>query len=220
MISSPAGNDLLYDENALEQGRNFINKMWNALKLVKMWEARVDANAVAGDAQFAMDWMEQRIHSVSQSLDELFARFSLSEALKNSYSLIWDDFCSWYLEWVKPAQDAPMPKIVYDKTVAFYEQLLQLLHPFMPFATEEIYHQLKDRSVGDELSIKQHPKANPVNETILQQASFLQALITNIRDARNKNQLKNKDKIKLAIETQNKTYYHSISSILGKQVNA
>ena len=220
MISSPAGNDLLYDENALEQGRNFINKMWNALKLVKMWEARVDANAPIGDAQFAMDWMEQRIHSVSQSLDELFARFSLSEALKNSYSLIWDDFCSWYLEWVKPAQDAPMPKIVYDKTVAFYERLLQLLHPFLPFATEEIYHQLKERAVGDDLIIKQLPKTKEVNETILQQANFLQELITHIRDARNKNQLKNKDQIKLAVETQRKEYYHSINGILSKQVNA
>lgn len=220
MISSPAGNDLLYDESALEQGRNFINKMWNALKLVKMWEVRVDVNTEIGDAQFAMDWMEQRINSVSQSLNELFERFSLSEALKNIYSLIWDDFCSWYLEWVKPAQDAPVPKAVYDKTIEFYERLLQLLHPFMPFATEEIYHQLKERSADDDLIVKQLPKTNEVNETILQQAGFLQELVTNIRDARNKNQLKNKDKIKLAIETRNKEYYNSIRGILSKQVNA
>ena len=220
MISSPAGNDLLYDESALEQGRNFSNKMWNALKLVKMWEARTSETAEVGDAQFAMDWMEQRINEVLQSLNGMFDRFSLSEALKSIYSLIWDDFCSWYLEWVKPAQDAPLAKNVYDKTIEFYERLLQLLHPFMPFITEEIYHQLKGRKQGDDLMVMQFSKAIEANETVLSQGAFLKELITNIRDARNKNQLKNKDKIKLSVESNNKEYYNSIKSLLAKQVNA
>lgn len=220
MISSPAGNDLLYDESSLEQGRNFTNKMWNALKLVKMWEARVDASIPTGDSQFAVDWMDNRINEVSQSLNELFDKFSLSEALKSIYSLIWDDFCSWYLEWVKPAQETGLSKEVYDKTVNYFERLLQLLHPFMPFATEEIYHQLRPRKTGDDLIIKQLPSDTTIQTDILQQAAFLKELITNIRDARNKNQLKNKDQIKLAIETTNKNYYMSIKEIFSKQVNA
>ncbi|TXH57881.1 MAG: valine--tRNA ligase [Bacteroidia bacterium] len=220
MISSPAGNDLLYDESSLEQGRNFTNKMWNALKLVKMWEARVDASIPTGDSQFAVDWMDNRINEVSQSLNELFDKFSLSEALKSIYSLIWDDFCSWYLEWVKPAQETGLSKEVYDKTVNYFERLLQLLHPFMPFATEEIYHQLCPRKTGDDLIIKQLPSDTTIQTDILQQAAFLKELITNIRDARNKNQLKNKDQIKLAIETTNKNYYMSIKEIFSKQVNA
>jgi len=220
MISSPAGNDLLYDENTLEQGRNFCNKMWNALKLIKMWEERTDEKMDIADAQFAIDWMQQRIVSVSQSLSSLFDRFSLSEALKNIYSLIWDDFCSWYLEWIKPAQDAPLSKEVYDATVKMYEQLLQLLHPFMPFVTEEIYHQLKTRDKEDDLIIKQLSAFHTSDENILQHGAFLQQLITNIRDVRNKNQLKNKDKIKLAVETSDKDYYNNIRSILAKQVNA
>lgn len=220
MISSPAGNDLLYDESSLEQGRNFTNKMWNALKLVKMWEARVDASIPTGDSQFAVDWMDNRINEVSQSLNELFDKFSLSEALKSIYSLIWDDFCSWYLEWVKPAQETGLSKEVYDKTVNYFERLLQLLHPFMPFATEEIYHQLRPRKTDDDLIIKQLPSDTTIQTDILQQAAFLKELITNIRDARNKNQLKNKDQIKLAIETTNKNYYMSIKEIFSKQVNA
>lgn len=220
MISSPAGNDLLYDESALEQGRNFINKMWNALRLVKMWETRVAATSTTDESSFATDWMEQRIQSVSQSLDELFERFSLSEALKNIYSLVWDDFCSWYLEWVKPAPDATIAPAVYEKTVQYFEQLLQLLHPFMPFATEEIYHQLKERQPGDDLIIRQLPVATSADATILQQATFLQELISNIRDARNKNQLKNKDAVHLVVDTANEGYYQHIKDILCKQVNA
>jgi valyl-tRNA synthetase len=152
----------------------------------------------------------------------------LSEALKTTYSLIWDDFCSWYLEWVKPAYakasadkpgfEQPIDKDVYEKTVGFFEQLVQLLHPFMPFVTEEIYHQLKEQR--SDLTVKQFPVAGNANKNILATAVLLKEVVTAIRDARNKNQLKPKDTVRLYIQTENNNIYTSIESILSKQVNA
>ena len=130
LISSPAGNDLLYDEAMLEQGRNFCNKMWNALKLIKMWESRTDSSVNDDEVVFAINWMENRLAQVAGEVGELMKDFRLSEGLKTIYSLIWNDFCSWYLEWVKPGFEQPMSEQVYDRTVAIYEQLLQLLHPY------------------------------------------------------------------------------------------
>jgi valyl-tRNA synthetase len=220
MISSPAGNDLLYDEAVLEQGRNFSNKMWNALKLVKSWEGRTIDGVEESNAVFALDWMEQRLAFVSQEVAELIKDFRLSEALKTIYSLIWDDFCSWYLEWVKPGIDQSLPYHIYDRTVNIYEQLLQLLHPYMPFVTEEIYHELRHRNAGNDLIVKQLPVYEGVNKDILKHGAMLQELITAVRDTRNKNQLKPKDTIKLWIDTQHHAFYEQVQHILRRQVNA
>jgi valyl-tRNA synthetase len=220
MISSPAGNDLLFDEGQIEQGKFFINKMWNAMKLVKGWESRIDASVDDSNVAFAINWMEQRIAEVSKELDELLKDFRLSEGLKTLYSLIWNDFCSWYLEWVKPAQDQPTSKNVYDRTVAIYEQLLQLLHPYLPFVTEDIYHTLRERAHGDDLVEKQLPTAATPDAEILKQGALLKEVITAIRDTRNKNLIKPKETIKLHIDTGNKGFYEKIGSILERQVNA
>ena len=220
MISSPAGNDLLYDESSLEQGRFFANKMWNATKLIKSWEARCDDSVAAANVSFALDWMEARFGKVAQDLDELFKEFRLSEALKTIYSLIWDDFCSWYLEWVKPAQDQPIATEVYKRTIKIYEQLLQLLHPFMPFVTEEIYHSLTERAPSDDLIIRQLPVLTYPDQAILKNGTLLQELITSIRDTRNKNLLKPKDTIKLHIDTGNREFYRAAENMLARQVNA
>lgn len=220
MISSPAGNDLLYDENTLDQGRNFSNKMWNAMKLIMGWKDRVAEDVADADIHFAIDWMEQRIAEASQQLASLFKDFRLSEALKTIYSLIWDDFCSWYLEWVKPAQGAPMSNHVYERTVDLYEQLIQLLHPYMPFVTEEIYHTLRDRKEMDDLIVKQLPVYDSLNEEVLKSGAKLKQLITSIRDARNKNQLKPKDTIQVWVDTAHHSFYELVQSILRRQVNA
>ncbi|MGB2996192.1 MAG: valine--tRNA ligase [Ferruginibacter sp.] len=135
LISAPAGNDLLFDESALEQGRNFNNKMWNALKLVKMWETRKTTQPVEVKNEFATEWFAGRLNEAKTEVDNLIKQFRLSEALKTIYSLIWDDFCSWYLEWVKPAFEQPMETPVYEKTIGYFSELMQLLHPFMPFIT-------------------------------------------------------------------------------------
>ena len=218
MISSPAGNDLMWDPSGNDQGRFFINKMWNALKLVKMWEGRTTDNGQPIATNFAVDWFENRLNEVRVQLDEQFKEFRLSESLKTIYSLIWDDFCSWYLEWVKPGFEQPIDKAVYEKTVGFFEELMQLLHPFLPFITEEIYHQLKERT--DDLTVKQFGATKPVDNTIVGSAVLLKEVITAIRDARVKNQLKPKDTIRLHILTENNKTYQSIESILLKQINA
>jgi valyl-tRNA synthetase len=215
MISSPAGNDLLFDETSPEQGRLFNNKIWNAMKLVKMWEGRV---GTAESRHFAVEWFENRLNEARAEVEKLFRDFKLSEALKNIYSLIWDDFCSWYLEWVKPNIDQPIDKKVYEKTVSFFTDLMQLLHPFMPFITEEVYHLLAERK--DDLCVRQFPAIQPANSNILQQGQLLKEVITGLRDARVKNQIKPKEPIQLSIQALDKSLYASIEQILAKQVNA
>ena len=144
--------------------------------------------------------------------------FRLNEALKNIYSLIWDDFCSWFLEWIKPEYGHPIGRKIYNAAVYFFEEVLQILHPYMPFITEEIYHLLKERN--DDIIVKQFSIAAPPDEEILQLGNKLKNLITGIRDARNKNNIRQKDTIKLFIETASRESYNSIKSILSKQANA
>ena len=233
MISSPAGNDLLFDEAALEQGRNFNNKLWNALKLVKMWEGKLleidgwqlagtntsmDSTSIQSTQNFAVNWFENRLNEARTEVENLISQFRLSEALKTIYSLIWDDFCSWYLEWIKPGFEQPIEREVYNKTVFFFEQLMQLLHPFMPFITEEIYHLLKDQS--DDLCVKQFAKPLEADQVILQEGEILKQVISAIREARNKHQLKPKDAIQLHIQTASVDNYKMIENILSKQINA
>jgi valyl-tRNA synthetase len=188
MISSPAGNDLLFDEASLEQGRNFNNKLWNALKLVKMWEGKLEVRNEKLEENFAVNWFENRLNEVRQEVDKLFKDFRLSEALKTIYSLIWDDFCSWYLEWIKPDFQQSIDKNIYDKTVFFFEELLQLLHPFTPFMTEEIYHLLKEQK--EDLCVKQFKKNRNANKDIVAEGEFLKQLISEIRNLRVKFNLK------------------------------
>jgi valyl-tRNA synthetase len=243
MIASPAGNDILFDENTLEQGRNFNNKMWNAVKLLKMWQSRTtdDGPQTTSARQQTTDdgqrgfnnsgglwsvdggqwsalWFEARLNEVKLEVNEMLNQFKLSEALKVIYSLIWDDFCSWYLEWVKPGFEQPIEKAVYEKTVAFFSQLMELLHPFMPFVTEEIYHLLEDRK--DDLCTHVYEAPVQANEKILGEGALLKNIISGLRDVRNKNQIKPKETIKVHIQTAEAAIYKSIESILAKQINA
>ena len=218
MISSPAGNDLLFDDTSCEQGRNFNNKMWNALKLVKMWKPAENTGAPV--STLAVEWFENRLNEAHAEVEKLIRDFRLSEALKTIYSLIWDDFCSWYLEWIKPGFEQPIDAGVYEKTIGFYERLVQLLHPFMPFVTEEIYHLLRDRAAGDDLVIRQFAAPSAAHKGILAEGALAKEVITAIRDARNKNQIKPKDSIALHIETRHENAFQKIESILAKQVNA
>jgi len=231
MIASPAGNDLLFDEASLEQGRNFNNKLWNAMKLVKMFEAKKSGErSQESENNFAVVWFENRLNEAKAEVDALMNQFRLSEALKTIYSLIWDDFCSWYLEWIKPAYakasadkpgfDQPMDEAVYNKTIYFFEELLQLLHPYMPFITEEIYHLLKERKDDDDLCMKQFESIKTSDKTILQEGELLKKVISAIRDARNKNQIKPKESIKLYIQAEATDNYKAIENILSKQVNS
>lgn len=221
MISSPAGNDILFDESALEQGRNFNNKLWNALKLVKSWETRVAISPLTSHlspSSFATDWFNARLNQVKLEVEGLMQQFRLSEALKTIYSLIWDDFCSWYLEWAKPGFEQPVDAKVYEQTIRYFEEMMEMLHPFMPFITEEIHHLLQEQK-GD-LCVKQFEKIGNIDQSILSAGELLKQVISALRDARNKNQIKPKDPIKLHIDTADQTSYQAIEAILAKQVNA
>jgi len=174
----------------------------------------------APDAHFATQWFENRLNEVKAQLETMYQQFRLSEALKTVYSLIWDDFCSWYLEWTKPGFEQPVDAAIYQKTLAFFSDLMELLHPFMPFITEEIYHLLQERPRGDDLCVRQAKPAAQVDNTLSAQGELLKNVITAIRDARNKNQIKPKDAITLSIQTSDRKLYTGIRQILGRQVNA
>jgi valyl-tRNA synthetase len=252
MISAPAGNDLLFDETSPEQGKFFNNKMWNALKLLKMWEKKLndpgseesepsaqealvvmDVSGFAGTvdidengddhsdvskSDFAVKWFESRLSEVRTEIKGMYDDFKLSEALKTIYSLIWDDFCSWYLEWVKPSHNQKIDAGIYRQTVRFFTELMQMLHPFMPFVTEEIYHLLDNRK--DDLCVRQYPAVKSPDIKVLKAGLILKDVITGLRDARNKSRIKQKDEVKLYVITEDTELYKSFYHILAKQVNA
>jgi valyl-tRNA synthetase len=238
MISAPAGNDLLFDDLSPEQGKFFNNKIWNALKLVKLWESRLTTNSnsegltdpdVSGFASseaenqpltklFAVEWFENRLAQARLDVEKQLTEFRLSEALKTIYSLIWDDFCSWYLEWIKPGYEESMDLRVYNRTVEFFGSLMQLLHPFMPFITEEINELLAPGS--QHLSVKQFPSISNPDMSILSQGELLKEVITGLRDARNKQRLKPRDEVKLYVLSDRQAIYERIEPILLRQINA
>ena len=156
LLCSPAGSDILYDEKLCEQGRNFSNKLWNALRLLKGWEVYEGENA---DNKVAIEWLESKINKTILELNSSYKDFRLSEALMTLYKLIWDDFCSWYLELIKPDYQKPIDNYTYDKTVELFETLLKLLHPIMPFVTEEIWHLLNERAEGASICVAEYPNA-------------------------------------------------------------
>ena len=224
MISSPAGNDLLWDESSNEQGRNFCNKIWNALKLLRLWETNgfkeEQQDGSDGEKSFASSWFENRLSEATIQINQLFEDYRLSEALKTVYSLIWDDYCSWYLEWIKPNYGDKISRSEYEKAVEFAEELMHLLHPFMPFITEEVYHLLKARETGNDLIVRQSAIRQTSEKQILAKAILLKEVITSIREARAQNQMKPKDPIVLYIESKEPGGYSGITEILKKQVNA
>lgn len=218
MISSPAGNDLLFDEASLEQGRNFNNKMWNALKLINLWKEKQSDKTDLSQHEFATKWFESRLQEVRGEVDILMQQFRLSEALKKVYSLIWDDFCSWFLEWIKPALDEKMQPALLQKVEEYFSSLLQILHPFMPFITEEINSHISKNNTP--LCVMQFPENKNPESEILNSGETLKQLITAVRDVRNKQQLKPKEQIEIFIEEKDSSFYKVFSDILIKQVNA
>jgi valyl-tRNA synthetase len=224
MIAAPAGNDLLFDEAGLEQGRNFNNKLWNALKLVRIWGNRLDQPgkkmSETDPGIFALEWFDNRFSQAKTEVNRLFTEFKISEALKTIYSLFWDDFCSWYLEWVKPGFEQPMNPGLYDKTISFFEDLILWLHPFMPFVTEEIYHLLRDRKPSDDLCLIQLKPENIYNPSVLEVGEKLRLFLTVGREFRQQQQLKNSEAItRLFIPKEIFGERESLYEIIRKQLN-
>lgn len=216
LFASPAGNDLLFDDKLVEQGRNFTNKIWNALRLIKGWEVKTGAEEHLNGV---FNWMDARCAQVTQEVERLIAEFRLSEAQKVLYNFIWDDFCSWYLEWVKPAYGAPVAQDTLDRTIVFFEKMMILLHPFMPFITEEVWHALRERAEGDDIMLQSYPSAVLLNETALTQGTNVQLLMTAIRNARAKAGLSPKESAEIFIVARDCSAYELFGNIIREKAN-
>lgn len=198
LLASSAGNDLLFDESLCEQGRNFNNKIWNAFRLVKGWEVN-DTNEQPETAKIAINWFGNVLSKTIVELDNLFSKYRLSEALMMVYKLFWDEFSSWYLELVKPAYRQPIDRATYQATLAFFDSLLRLLHPFMPFITEELWQALNERKPGESITIAQQPKANRVDEKLIADFEITKQIIAGIRTIRLQKNIPNKDELTLQV---------------------
>ena len=196
MLSAPAGNDILFDEALCEQGRNFCNKVWNAFRLIKGWEVSAEV-AVPEASALAMKWFESKQNAVAAEVADLFSKYRLSEALMAVYKLFWDEFSSWYLEMIKPAYGQPISKEVYDRTIAFFDNLLHLLHPFMPFITEELWQHIADRKDGESLMVSPMAASAPADEALLQQFEAVKEVISNIRAIRLQKNIAQKETLEL-----------------------
>mgnify|MGYP001412343280 CR=1 FL=1 len=196
MLSAPAGNDILFDDALCEQGRNFNNKIWNAFRLVKGWEVSAEVE-VPEAAALAMKWFESKQNAVALEVVDLFSKYRLSEALMAVYKLFWDEFSSWYLEMIKPAYGQPISKAVYDTTIGFFDNLLHLLHPFMPFITEELWQHIVDRKDGESLMVSPMVAPGKVDEAIVQQFEVVKEIISNVRSIRLQKNIAQKEALEL-----------------------
>lgn len=189
LLSSPAGNDLLFDEKLCEQGRNFTNKLWNAFRLVKGWET--DSNQQKSDLdELALNWLRSKISQSLIESNDLFSKFRISDALHVMYKLIWDDFCSFFLEMIKPQFGQPISAEVLKETLNLFDEILRFAHPFMPFVTEEIWQQLKERKEGESICIAAYPANPKIDQTLLDQINVLvEEMLIPIRNYRNSNQI-------------------------------
>ena len=202
MLSAPAGNDILFDEALCEQGRNFNNKIWNAFRLVKGWTVSEEAEVPEASA-LAMKWFESKQNAVAAEVADLFSKYRLSEALMAVYKLFWDEFSSWYLEMIKPAYGQPISKEVYDRTIGFFDNLLHLLHPFMPFITEELWQHIVERKDGESLMVSPMAAPGEVDETLLQQFEAVKEVISNVRSIRLQKNIAQKETLELQVVGEN-----------------
>ena len=216
MLSAPAGNDILFDEALCEQGRNFCNKIWNAFRLIKGWEVS-DAVAVPEASALAMRWFEAKQQAVAAEVADLFSKYRLSEALMAVYKLFWDEFSAWYLEMIKPAYGQPISREVYDRTIAFFDYLLHLLHPFMPFITEELWQHIAERQDGESLMVSPMAAPASADEALLQQFEAVKEVISNIRAIRLQKNIAQKETLELQVVGQNPI--EAFNAVLVKMCN-
>jgi valyl-tRNA synthetase len=218
LMCSPAGNDLMFDESYCEQGRNFANKVWNAFRLVKGWE--VDAGLPNVNTT-AISWFKNRFNEALAEIDSTFGQYRLSEAVMAVYKLVWDDFCAWYLEMVKPAYQHPIDAETYRATIGYFEDILKLLHPFMPFITEELWHDelFGTRTDKDCCIVAQLPKIEQTNTQLLTNCEHIKLIVTEIRNTRNNKQLSPKESLELYIKHSSSIDYEAFMPVIAKLGN-
>ena len=217
MLSAPAGNDILFDESLCEQGRNFNNKIWNAFRLVKGWHVaegeQPEANAIAAK------WFEAKLKQTNAEVNDLFSKYRISEALMAVYKLFWDEFSSWYLEMVKPAYGSPIDATTYNQTLSFFETLLKMLHPFMPFITEELWQHIFDRNEGESIMRAELKLDAPTDEdnAVVNAIESVKQIVGGVRTVRNQKNIPNKDALVLQVVGQNN--FEAYASVISKMAN-
>ena len=200
MLAAPAGNDILFDESLCEQGRNFNNKIWNALRLVKSWEVS-DTAEQPDAARIAIDWMEAKFCATIVELEDDFSRYRISEALMTAYKLFRDEFSAWYLEAVKPAYGQPIDAKTYRSTISLFEKLMLTLHPFMPFITEEVWQALADRQSGESIMVTQQPRPEQTNDLLTADFEVVKSIVAGVRSIRLERNIPNKESLTLQVVT-------------------
>ena len=217
MLSAPAGNDILFDESLCEQGRNFNNKIWNAFRLVKGWQVADGEQPEA--CAIAAKWFEAKLKQTNAEVDDLFSKYRLSEALMAVYKLFWDEFSSWYLEMVKPAYGQPIDRTSYEQTLAFFETLLKMLHPFMPFITEELWQHIYDRKENESIMRAELKLDAPTadDDAVVAAIENVKLIVAGVRTVRNQKNIPNKDALELQALQQNN--YEAYASVIKKMAN-
>ncbi len=217
MLSAPAGNDILFDESLCEQGRNFNNKIWNAFRLVEGWEVADGTQPEAN--KIAVEWFNAKLRQANAEIDDLFKKYRISEALMTVYKLFWDEFSSWYLEMVKPAYGQPINKTTYEATLKFFENLLKMLHPFMPFITEELWQHIYERKNGESIMRDKLEISAPTGEDmkLIEDIESVKQIVAGVRTVRNQKNIANKETLSLQCVGENalKDY----DSVVGKMAN-
>ncbi len=197
---SPKGGDLLFEEKHCENGRNFSNKIWNALRLIKSFEIDV-AKTQPDDHKLAISWINNKLNQIIATTDKDYKDYRLSEVVKQLYSFIWTDFCSWYLEMIKPVKGESLNQTTYTQTIEVFEKMTLMLHPFMPFITEEIWHQLKERGEGEDCIVSEYPKAEAHDKDLVANVEKLKDVVAKIRDIRNSNGIKMQERLEVKVES-------------------
>ena len=215
LLCSPAGGDLLFDESLTEQGRNFGNKIWNAFRLVNSWT--IDETIEQPDyAKKTVEWFTNKLNREIKNIDNLFENFRLSEALMAVYKLFWDEFSSWYLELIKPVYGQPIDKKTYEQTISFFDILIKVLHPIMPFITEEIWHLIDGRNEGESIMAESLPVAGEINKEILDAFERIKEVISGVRNVRNENGIAQKEALTLKVKGK---YDNEFDSCIVKMAN-
>ncbi len=218
MLCSPAGGDLLFDESLTEQGRNFSNKIWNAFRLVRSWKASDDARQET-HCRIASEWFESKLNRAISEVNRNYKNFRLSEVLMILYKLFWDDFSSWYLEIVKPSPGEPLDRKTLDSTIDFFDRLMRLIHPFMPFITEEIWQLLDERADGESIMISEMPRAGTVDRKLLGEVDFAREIVTAVRSVRARKNISQRKAIKLFAAISEEEYRAIPCDIISRLCN-
>ena len=218
LLCSPAGNDLLYEDSLPEQGRNFANKIWNAFRLVKSW--RIDNEILQPDSsEIAVEWMNEVMKKSIIEIESNFRKFRISEALMITYKLFWDEFSGWYLEIIKPEYQQPIDKKTYEATLSHFDKLLRIIHPFMPFITEEIWQLLAERKDGESIMITRIPEARKFNTDLITAFESIKETISGVRTIRRNKDIQNKEQLKLLIRTDKEVNDHKLMPVVRKLCN-